>query len=120
MVKQLLRKSVFTNSFDIITSERDFIPDGSPVMLAFLSKFGPQDSKKKFNSLNPLHCFYQLYVDVVNTIVSNVKGDPLEALLISWLQCRIAVAVKKGMKSIDMESLLGEKINFETFIRCDK
>jgi hypothetical protein len=50
-------------------------------------------------------------VDVVNTILSNVKGDPLEALLISWLQCRIAVAVKKGMKSIDMESFLGEEIN---------
>jgi hypothetical protein len=112
VVKQLLRKSVFTNSFDIITSERDFIADGSPIMLAFLSKFGSQDSKKIFDQLNPLHCFYQLYVDVVNTILlSNVKGDPLEALLISWLQCRIAIAVKKGMKSIDMESLLGEKIN---------
>jgi hypothetical protein len=48
MVKQLLRKSVFTNSFDIITSERDFIPDGSPIMLAFLSKF---DHSKK-NSIH--------------------------------------------------------------------
>lgn len=104
---KLIRKSFFTNCVAVAEKNIIFIPTGSILMLAAVSRMS--QSRGNTPSLSgPFDCFYMLLNQTVDAIDCHEaeKGTTLGVLTEWWLKCRISVYAATGAKSLQLGKLL--------------
>lgn len=122
---KMLRKSIITNSlFDAKDSEPSVVPNGSFLMLAYLSELTldlesnkqvvSNEKSPKVDLMNPFHCFFMLLQSTLVTLLRAKEGDSLELIIEWWLKCRFASAAAKLVRNASSPTVvpLGEMFPF--------